>query len=55
MGTGDLCRAPPAAVCDVESGKVQGRDCMEVAEMSCGNRARGVSIQGKPGIPCGKT
>ena len=32
MGTGDLCRVPPAAVRHEESGKVQGRDRVGIVE-----------------------
>ena len=35
----------PAAYATEEQGKVQGRDCVDIVEGSCGYRALGVSIQ----------
>ena len=50
MGSGDLCRMPPAAVQRYtrgEPGKSQGRDRVGIVEGSCGYGARWVSIRGK--------
>ena len=53
MGTGDVCRLPPAAARHgragqaEEPGKVQGRDRVGIVEGSCVYLARGVSIRGK--------
>ena len=49
MGTGDLCRVPPAAqrLTTGEPGKVQERYRVGIVEGSCGYRARGISIRGK--------
>ena len=47
MGTGDLCRVPPAGVHHGGASKVQGRDSVGIVDGSCGYRARCVSIRGK--------
>ena len=45
MGTGNLCRMPPAAVRHGRARQNSGK--VGIVERSCGYRARGVSIRGK--------
>ena len=47
MGTGDLCRVPPAAVRHGRTRKTSGTGLHGIVEGSCGYRARGVSIRRK--------
>ena len=47
MGTGDLCRVPPAAVHPGRARQCSGMGPWSIVEGSCRNRAHGVSIRGK--------
>ena len=47
MGTGDMCRVPPSAVCHGRARQNSGMGRVGIVEGSCGYRACGVSILGK--------
>ena len=47
MGTGDLCRVPPAALRQGSARQSSGMDRAGIVEGSCGYQAHGFSIRGK--------